>query len=317
MNMNDNTVGIEVEAPPTMMRGESADDIEQLPIANDDYDNDVVNNLPPNSRHASKKYIVGAIFVVIAAFAAFFGIGMGSGYGITNAVNKSANEAASVSSASSMALTASNGAKAGKVAKSIKTSTTKSSKSKSGKSVTTTTTTSTTPATTTTTSCPPVVVSRSNLMLFIPDGTLSSSVIQEVSDGGCGCIVANVAIAIGITHTRVGDLQIGLFSPDGESVILVYDGGLSANLVSTELITFDDSTLEKNPLTLGDTDPIPADTYNAQGSLDGSGEYPNPDDGLARFNTKNAVGDWDFTVRDAVAGNIGFLESVELTITCL
>jgi len=246
---------------------------------------------------------------------------MGSGYGITNAVNKSANEASSVSSASSMALTASNGAKAGKVAKSIKTSTTKSSKSKSGKSVTTTTTTSTTPATTTTTStttsCPPVVVSRSNLMLFIPDGTLSSSVIQEVSDGGCGCIVANVAIAIGITHTRVGDLQIGLFSPDGESVILVYDGGLSANLVSTELITFDDSTLEKNPLTLGDTDPIPADTYNAQGSLDGSGEYPNPDDGLARFNTKNAVGDWDFTVRDAVAGNIGFLESVELTITCL
>jgi len=41
MNMNDNTEGIEVEAPPVVYDGEDdAEDIEQLPIANDDYNED-------------------------------------------------------------------------------------------------------------------------------------------------------------------------------------------------------------------------------------------------------------------------------------
>ena len=163
MNTNDNTEGIEVvEAPPVMYGEDDADSIEQLPNANDDVV--LMNNLP-NSRHASKKYIISAIFVGIAGFAAFFGVGMGSGYGIENAVNKSANEASSVSSVS-MAFTdpsscfveyadctnnESNCCKgytctqvdmAGdKRCLSACTKVAKSSKSKSGKSVTTTSTT--------------------------------------------------------------------------------------------------------------------------------------------------------------------------------
>ena len=36
MNTNDNTEGIEVEAPPVMYGEDDADDIEQLPNDNDD-----------------------------------------------------------------------------------------------------------------------------------------------------------------------------------------------------------------------------------------------------------------------------------------
>ena len=102
-----NTEGIEIEAPPTMCGVASDDgeqeDFEQLPIANDNYDEQIVNNNnQPNSRHASKKYIVVAAFVGMVAFAAFFG----SGYGIGNAANKS-NAATAISSASNVAFTAS------------------------------------------------------------------------------------------------------------------------------------------------------------------------------------------------------------------
>ena len=44
MNTNDNTEGIEVEAPPVMYGEDDADSIEQLPNANDDVV--LMNNLP-------------------------------------------------------------------------------------------------------------------------------------------------------------------------------------------------------------------------------------------------------------------------------
>jgi len=140
-------------------------------------------------------------------------------------------------------------------------------------------------------------------------------------NAGCGCTVDNVAIAIGIDHTNVGDLDMGFTAPDGDGINLVSQPSSSASLVSTNKITFDDSTLEKDPLTLGDTDPIPADSYNAQGSNPSTpGTYPDPNFGLGIFNGKVLQdlegGDWTFVVNDFLSGNTGTIESVELTITC-
>ena len=289
-----------------------------------------MNNLPTSS-HASKKYIISAIFVGIAAFAAFFGVGMGAGSGIMNAVNKS--NAASVSSASNMAFTTStNGAKAGKVAKSIKTSTAKSSTSKSGKSVTTTTTSTTIPATTTTTTtCPPqteIVLngrdsSLSDLPVGIPDpveGCRGCGGTVFLPDITCGCTIANAAITLGIDHPRVSDLAIFLLVGN-TFVNLVRFPPSDASLVPGNLITFDDLTLAKDPQTIGDTDPIPADTYNAQGSLSppSNPTYPDLVNGLEKFKGLNVSfrTKWRFEVKDTVAnGDIGTIESVELTITC-
>ena len=221
-------------------------------------------------------------------------------------------------------MTSTNGAKAGKVAKSIKTSTAKSSKSKSGKSMTTTT--STAPVTTTTTtSCPTeIVTSGDDLMTPIPDadpinpGEVQVIIPVELEEG-CGCIVDNVAITIGINHTNVGDLFMLLVSAAGTQVNLVKEPPSDANLVASNLITFDDSTLAKDPQTIGDTDPIPADTYNAQGSFSPppNATYPDPT-GLGLFNgtALPSEGNWTFTVFDSFADNIGTVESVELTITC-
>jgi hypothetical protein len=324
-NNNNNTEGFEValeEAPPTIMYDESADDIEQLPIANDnDYDEHVVVNY-----HATKKYIVGAFAVGIVAFAAFFGIGMGSGHGISELVFSNRNKSAassSISSASNMAFTASKhnggGAKAAKAAKSSK-----SSNTKSGKSVTTTTTSTTPVTTTTTTSCPPrYVVNGTGLPVPIPDDGYSAFVTLPVTlNAGCNCTIANVAVAIGINHPIVGDLEMSLFSPDFTDVVLLVDVPFSdANLVAANLIKFDDSDENAmNPQTLGanvdGSGNILADTYFAQGLLfDPIGEV-DPVNGLEMFNGETAAGDWTFGVADFVGGNTGDIVSVELTITC-
>lgn len=135
---------------------------------------------------------------------------------------------------------------------------------------------------------------------------------------GCDCAIDNVAIDIGITHTRVGDLLMGLLTPLGDVVTLVNQPPSAANLVSGNKITFDDSDPgAKDPQTLGDDvdmlDNILADTYFAEGL--GSGAV-DPVNGLGKFNNKNAAGDWTFRVFDLVADNTGTIESVELTITC-
>ena len=136
---------------------------------------------------------------------------------------------------------------------------------------------------------------------------------------GCGCTVANVAIAIGIDHPYVDDLAMFLLAPDGVGVLLVGRPPSAANLVAGNKITFDDSVVGAlDPQTLGANvdinDNIPTGTYYALG--DGTGGYPNAA-GLVKFNSITAAGDWKFVVFDLTSdGNDGTIESVELTITC-
>ena len=297
--------GFEVEAPPTMYGvpengGGVEEDFpieEQLPIANDydEHDDVVMNNLPNSSRHATKKYLILAALFGVVVSTALFGVGLGIG----NAVNKSANEA-SVSSASNMALTAStNGGVGAKAAKAAK-----SSKSKSGKSED---------------SRPTKIVANGIGLPFIIDDDAGVAVTLPVTLGeGSNCTAANVAIAIGIDHTRVGDLAMELRSPDGDSVLLINQPPSDANFIPGNLITFDDSDPDAlDTLVFGanvdGSGNLLARTYFAQGN--GSGVYPNPE-GLGKFNGITAKGDWRFDNFDVFPGNTGTIESVELTITC-
>ena len=184
-----------------------------------------------------------------------------------------------------------------------------------------TTTTSTTPATTTTTSCPTKIVTSGTGLpadIDIPDndGFSGAEVTIPVElNAGCGCTVANVAIAVGINFPLpVGSFGMNLLSPDGDEVILVNQPPSSASLVSENLITFDDSDPgAKDPRFLAcDFGSVLAGTYFAEG--DGCGEVN--DDGLGKFNGKTAADDWTFQAFDFAADNTGTIVSVELTITC-
>ena len=149
----------------------------------------------------------------------------------------------------------------------------------------------------------------------IPDPGDALVTLPVTLNPGCNCTAANVAIDIGITHARVGDLIMTLSEPDVEFVFLVSQPPSNATLVAGNKITFDDSVVGAlDPLTLGDgNDPIPPGTYFAQGNNTGEVD---PVFGLGLFNGTAAAGDWTFTVFDLVADNIGTVESVELTITC-
>jgi len=135
---------------------------------------------------------------------------------------------------------------------------------------------------------------------------------------GCDCTIDNVAIALGINHEYVGDLRMILSSPVAGGANLVDQPSSDANLVSTNVITFDDRVVARDPQTLGDdvdgSGNILAGTYNAQG--DGSG-FGNSE-GLGRFNgtVLPEAGDWTFEIVDFFSGNTGTIESVELAITC-
>ena len=163
----------------------------------------------------------------------------------------------------------------------------------------------------------------------IPDGGGVGVAIPVTLEAGCNCTVANVVIALGINHTRVSDLIMAPASPDFDDVLLVFKPPSSANLVSSNKITFDDTpdVNTKDPRNIGNglgtSDPIPADTYYAQGSNPNvqtqpaapPGAYPD-NEGLGKFNGKTVAGDWRFFVSDFASGNNGTIESVDLIITC-
>jgi len=195
----------------------------------------------------------------------------------------------------------------------------------------TTSTTSTTPVTTTTTtSCATgIVTTFTGDPVGIPDdGEGSTFVDLPVKlEEGCDCNVANVAIAIGIDHQNVGDLFMLLFPfvSASDQVFLVNRPNSTANLVSSNKITFDDTpdANTKDPQTLGvglgtDED-ILAGTYYVQGTNTATigADYPDLVNGLGKFNSLTAAGNWRLFVQDLVQnGDTGTIQSVELTITC-
>jgi len=193
----------------------------------------------------------------------------------------------------------------------------------------TTSTTSTTPVTTTTTtSCATgIVTTFTGDPVGTDDGGSTFVDLPVKLEEGCDCNVANVAIAIGIDHQNVGDLFMLLFPfvSASDQVVLVNQPTSTANLVSSNKITFDDTpdANTKDPQTLGvglgtDED-ILAGTYYVQGTNTATigADYPDLVNGLGKFNSLTAAGNWRLSVFDLVQnGDTGTIQSVELTITC-
>ena len=84
-------------------------------------------------------------------------------------------------------------------------------------------------------SCPTkIVTSGIGLPADIPDSDPSGVEVTlpvELEEG-CGCIVDNVAITIGINHPNVGGLLMGLISPDNTQVLFLNRPGSYPDLVT-------------------------------------------------------------------------------------
>jgi subtilisin-like proprotein convertase family protein len=139
----------------------------------------------------------------------------------------------------------------------------------------------------------PNLIVAQDLPLTIPADTpnyLTSSIsIAE------GLVISDINVHVDITHSYVGELQITLTSPNGESVALLQDVCVNADNSSGSDISaiFDD---EGSNLVCGSSSPIVSGTLKPQvGSLD-------------VFNSQSAKGDWVLTVNDIYAGDGGSLD---------
>ena len=139
----------------------------------------------------------------------------------------------------------------------------------------------------------PNLIVAQDLPLTIPADTpnyLTSSIsIAE------GLVISDINVHVDITHSYVGELQITLTSPNGESVTLLQDVCVNADNSSGSDISaiFDD---EGPDLVCGSSSPVVSGTLKPQvGSLD-------------VFNSQSAKGDWVLTVNDIYAGDGGSLD---------
>ena len=139
----------------------------------------------------------------------------------------------------------------------------------------------------------PNLIVAQDLPLKIPADTpnyLTSSIsIAE------GLVISDINVHVDITHSYVGELQITLTSPNGESVTLLQDVCVNADNSSGSDISaiFDD---EGSDLVCGSSSPVVSGTLKPQvGSLD-------------VFNSQSAEGNWVLTVNDIYAGDGGSLD---------
>ena len=155
---------------------------------------------------------------------------------------------------------------------------------------------------------PSVAIVTSNTPVSIPN-VGSASVTLNVANESDECIIEDVDITVGIGHTFAGDLELTLSSPGGTATAILSDNqGGGSDLVSSNQITFDDSSLA-NPNNIGNTNPIESGTFFSQG--DGVGNNK-----LSSFAGGSPLGDWTFQVTDTYNGcPIGNIESVTLRVT--
>ena len=146
----------------------------------------------------------------------------------------------------------------------------------------------------------PNLIVAQDLPLTIPADTpnyLTSNItIAE------GLVISDINVHVDITHSYVGELQITLTSPNGESVTLLQDVCVNADNSSGSDISaiFDD---EGSDLVCGSSSPVVSGTLKPQvGSLD-------------VFNSQSAEGNWVLTVNDIYAGDGGSLDYFALEFT--
>ncbi|MDQ4121755.1 MAG: proprotein convertase P-domain-containing protein [Acidobacteriota bacterium] len=112
----------------------------------------------------------------------------------------------------------------------------------------------------------------------------------------------------GIYHSRIGDLDINLTSPQGTTVRLIYwIKGLSGNLAGCESDSFVNTTLDDSALILVD-DACPG-ASETSGPLTGKFRPNSP---LSAFNGQNPNGTWTLSVKDYFFPHYGVIYSYRL-----
>lgn len=113
----------------------------------------------------------------------------------------------------------------------------------------------------------------------------------------------------GIYHSRIGDLEINLTSPQGTSVRLIYFiKGMTGNLAGCESDSILNATLDDSAVVLVD-DACPGASATS-GPLTGRFKPNNP---LSAFNGQNPNGIWTVRVKDYFFPDYGIINSYRLT----
>lgn len=147
----------------------------------------------------------------------------------------------------------------------------------------------------------------------LPDlSTLSSTI--NVPDN---FQIADASVMLNnLTHTWVGDLQISLQGPGGQTIDLVNRVGVppgagdSSDYNGTYTFANAGANIWTTAAGLGSTGAIPSGTYAA--TTAGSGA---PTNGFNSFVGTFSAGNWTLRIQDFAGGDIGNLGSWKLTLT--
>ena len=133
-----------------------------------------------------------------------------------------------------------------------------------------------------------------------PAATITDSPqLTDTSDFADDLNIADVTVQVDITHPLIGDLFLGVTSPDGVLVCL-YEGPILGTGGSESGMS----------CTFSDTGVVPG-TVPYDCGCDIRSEGPG---NLADFYASQSLGEWTFRARDAVSGNVGTLDTWCLTV---
>ncbi|PKA83570.1 putative secreted protein (Por secretion system target) [Ulvibacter sp. MAR_2010_11] len=139
----------------------------------------------------------------------------------------------------------------------------------------------------------PNTVSDSPGTAILDNTTVSTSIVV-----GDSFTITDLNVALDISHTWVGDLQITLESPAGTQV-LIFDGGSDGCSGDNIIDTYDDES--SNPLVCngGSPDAFPLADYI-------------PSNALSAFDGEDTAGTWILSVEDTAGGDTGTINSWSL-----
>lgn len=127
----------------------------------------------------------------------------------------------------------------------------------------------------------------------IPFSTSNAFTTKTVTVPASSATVSDVNVAVNVTHDRFSDIEIQIESPQG-TVVKLYDK--NCDIVSSTLILgYDDSGVA-----------LDCSKTTSQIVL--------PIGSLSAFNGQNPQGQWKFSVRDAVSGGFGTINSASVNI---
>ena len=147
------------------------------------------------------------------------------------------------------------------------------------------------------------------LVEVIDEAKLAGAATVNIATAGS---ISNVELVVeGLTHTRVGDIDVILTSPSGKfaSIMSAVGTGDDSNFGGDYIFADSGADLWAAAATAGDSDTIPSSTYFA--SINDGSMF----DLTGEFAGENPLGNWTVEISDGQNGEIGSFTGVTLRIT--